>query len=94
VYTADPREGEYIELAIHGSLWTVQSHMGHSHIYTLTPAVWTTGAAVYKTGQQKKKFRHKPPPPLPQVANGYAEAGPELREGRGRKTLGEDVSEL
>jgi hypothetical protein len=67
--------------------------MGHSHIYTLTPAVWTTGAAVYKTGQQKKKFRHKPPP-LPQVANGSAEAGPELREGRGRKTLGEDVSEL
>jgi hypothetical protein len=69
------------------------SHMGHSHIYTLTPpAVWTTGAAVYKTGQQRKT--HTQGPPQPQLATGYVEAGPELREGRGRKTLGEDVSEL
>jgi hypothetical protein len=68
--------------------------MGHSHIYTLTPpTVWTTGAAVYKTDQQRKKLTHKAPP-QPQLATGYVEAGPELREGRGRKTLGEDVSEL
>jgi hypothetical protein len=68
--------------------------MGHSHIYTLTPpAVWTTGAAVYKTVQQRKKLIHKGPP-QPQLATGYVEAGPELREGGGRKTLGEDVSKL
>jgi hypothetical protein len=68
--------------------------MGHSHIYTLTPpAVWATSAAVYKTGQQRKKLIHKSPP-QPQLATGYVEAGPELREGRGRKALGEDVSEL
>jgi hypothetical protein len=69
-------------------------HMGHSHIYTLTPpplAVWTTGAAVYKTGQQRKKLTHKVPP-QPQLDTGYVEAGSELQEGRGRKTLGEDVS--
>jgi hypothetical protein len=94
VYSSNPREGGYIELAIHGPLWAVQGHMGHSHIYTLTPpAVWTTGAAVYKTGQQRKK-PHTQPPLQPQLATGDVEAGPELREGRGRKTLGEDVSEL
>jgi hypothetical protein len=65
-----------------------------THTYTLTPpAVWTTGVAVYKTGQQRKKVTHKAPP-QPQLATGYVEAGPELREGRGRKALGEDVSEL
>jgi hypothetical protein len=36
VYSSNPREGGYIELAIHGPLWAVQGHMGHSHIYTLT----------------------------------------------------------
>jgi hypothetical protein len=37
-------------------------HMGHSHIYTLTPsAVWTTDAAVYKTIQQRKKLTYKAP---------------------------------
>jgi hypothetical protein len=68
--------------------------MGHSHIYTNTPAVWTTDAAVYKTGQQRKKETHTHGPPQPQLATGYVEAGPELREGPGRKTLGEDVSKL
>jgi hypothetical protein len=48
---------------------------------------------VYKTDQQRKKLTHKPPP-KPQLATGYVEAGPELREGRGRKTLCEYVSEL
>jgi hypothetical protein len=48
---------------------------------------------VYKTGQQRKKLIHKRAP-QPQLATGYVEAGPELREGRGRKVLGEDVSEL
>jgi hypothetical protein len=62
VYSSNPREGGYIELAIHEPLWAVQGHMGHSHIYTLTPpAVWTTGATVYKTGQQRKKLIHKSP---------------------------------
>jgi hypothetical protein len=36
VYSSNPREGGYIEIAIHGPLWAVQGHMGHSHIYTLT----------------------------------------------------------
>jgi hypothetical protein len=36
VSSSNPREGEYIELAIHGPLWVVQGHMGHSHICTLT----------------------------------------------------------
>jgi hypothetical protein len=29
-YSSNPREGGYIELAIHGPLWAVQGHMGHS----------------------------------------------------------------
>jgi hypothetical protein len=62
VYSSNPREGGYIVLAIHGPLWAVQGYMGHSYIYTLTPpAVWTIGAAVYKTGQQRKKLTHKAP---------------------------------
>jgi hypothetical protein len=62
----NPRDGGYIVLAIHGPLWAVHrpwaQAMGHSHIYTLTPpAVWITGAAVYKTSQQRKKLTHKAP---------------------------------
>jgi hypothetical protein len=45
VYYSNPREGGYIELAIHGPLWAVQSHMGHSHIYTLTKTVANPSAA-------------------------------------------------
>jgi hypothetical protein len=69
-------------------------HMGHSHIYTLTPPleVWTTGATVYKTGQEKET--HTQGPPQPQLATGYVKAGLKLQEGRGGKTLGEDVSKL
>jgi hypothetical protein len=62
--------------------------MSHSHIYTLKPP-----GSLYKTGQQRKKLTHKAPP-QPQLATGYVEARSELREDRGRKTLGEDVSEL
>jgi hypothetical protein len=71
---------------------------GPSHINTLwapppppPPAVWTTGAAVYKTGQQRKKLTHNS---QPQLVTGYVEVGPKPREGRGGKTLGEDVSKL
>ena len=35
-----------------------------------------------------------PPPPQPQLATGYIEAGAKLREGRGGQSLGEDVSKL
>jgi hypothetical protein len=41
-----------------------------------------------------KKETHTQGPPQPQLATGYVEAGPKLREGRGGKTLGEDVSKL
>jgi hypothetical protein len=62
VYSSNPRKGRYIELAIHGLYGLYTGHMGHSHIYTLTPpTVWTTNAAVYKTGQQRKKLTHKAP---------------------------------
>jgi hypothetical protein len=81
-----------------GPLWVVQGHMGHSHTYTYTytltpppPAIWTTGASVYKTDKQRKKLIHKRAPPQAQLATGCVEAGLELREDRGRKTLGEDV---
>jgi hypothetical protein len=39
VYSSNPREGGYTELAIHGPLWAVQGHMGHSYIYTLTVCI-------------------------------------------------------
>ena len=35
-----------------------------------------------------------PPPPQPQLATGYVEAGSKLREGRRGQPLGEDVSKL
>jgi hypothetical protein len=62
--------------------------MSHSHIYTLTPP-WQS----VQDCPTKKKLTHKAPP-QPQLATDYVEARPELREDRGRKTLGEDVSEL
>jgi hypothetical protein len=38
-----------------------------THIYNNPPphAGWAIGAAVYKTGQERKKVTHKPPPPSP-----------------------------
>ena len=64
-----------------------------AHIYTNTPpAVWTTDAAVFKTGQEE---RTKGKYPLQaQLATGYVEAGAKLWEGRGWQSLGEDVSKL
>ena len=57
-----------------------------------TPAVWTTDAAVFKTGQEEStKGKY---PPQPQLATGYVEAGSKLREGRWGQPLGEDVSKL
>jgi hypothetical protein len=61
-------------------------YMGHTHTYSNTPAVWTTGATVYESDQQRKKLTHTGPP-QPQLATNYVEAGPKLREGRGGKTL-------
>ena len=42
----------------------------------------------------RKYTQGKYPPPQPQLATGYVEAGAELREGRGMKALGEDVGKL
>ena len=50
-------------------------------------------AAVFKTGQEEST-KGKYPPPQPQLATGYVEAGSKLREGRGGQPLGEDVSKL
>jgi hypothetical protein len=94
VYSSNPREGGYIELAIHGPLWAVQGHMGHSHIYTLTPPQSGLPAQRCTRLANKERNLYTRGPPQPQLATGYVEAGPELREGRGRKTLGEDVSKL
>jgi hypothetical protein len=49
------------------------------------PAVWTTGAAVFKTGQEEStnSVQRANTPPQPQLATGYVEAGSKLREGRG-----------
>jgi hypothetical protein len=43
-----------------------------------------------------KKVHHKgnTPPPKPQLATWYVEAGAKLRENRGGQTLSEDISEL
>ena len=43
---------------------------------------------------KKKVQRANNPPPQPQLATGYVEAGAKLRERRGGKTLGEDVGKL
>jgi hypothetical protein len=69
--------------------------MGHKYTHILKhprPTVWTTNATVYKTGPQRKKLTQGPP--QPQLATSYVDVGPKLREGRGGKTLGEDVSKL
>src|SRR6185503_5279001 len=42
----------------------------------------------------KQSTKGKYPPPQPQLATGYVEAGAKLREGRGGQSLGEDVSKL
>jgi hypothetical protein len=69
-------------------------HMGHSHIYTLTSpqkyGLPVSGVQDWPT----KKETHTQGPPQPELATGYVETRPELREGRRRKTLGEDVSKL
>jgi hypothetical protein len=83
VYFSNPREGGYIELAIHGPLWAVQGHMGHSHIYTNTPC----SLDYRRNGVQDwptKKESYTQGPPQPQLVTGYVEAGPELRR-RSRK---------
>ena len=41
-----------------------------------------------------KKVHTGTPPPQPQLATCYVEAGAKLRESRGGETLGEDVSKL
>ena len=65
--------------------------------YTPTPpAVRTTGAVVFKTGQEEStnRVQRANTPPQPQLATGYVEAGSKLREGRRGQPLGEDVSKL
>jgi hypothetical protein len=100
IFELEPENaGMYVSLFVWGIISCVflQPQRGWVYRVSYTPpprAVWTTGTTVYKTGQQRKKVTHKPPPSQPQLDTGYVEAGPELREGRGRKTLGEDVSEL
>jgi hypothetical protein len=49
-----------------------------------TQAIWATHTYTLTS----------PPPPQPQLATDYVEAGPKLREGRGGKTLDEDVSKM
>jgi hypothetical protein len=65
-----------------------------THIYTNSPP---SSLDYQRSGVQDwptKKETHTQGPPQPQLATGYVEVGPKLREGRGGKTLGEDVSEL
>jgi hypothetical protein len=75
-------------------------HMGLSHmglnILQHPPAVWTTGAAEFKTEQERKHVRaqHTRPPPQPQLATGDVEARAKLGEGRGREAFGEDIRKL
>ena len=40
------------------------------------------------------EYKGQIPPPQPQLATSYIEAGSKLREGRGGQSLGEDVSKL
>jgi hypothetical protein len=79
------------------SIGLYTGHKGHSDIYTLTAPPPPHSLDYRRSGVQDwptKKETHTQGPPQPQVTTGYVETGPELREGRGRKTLGEDVSEL
>jgi hypothetical protein len=68
--------------------------MGHSHIYTNTPCSLDYRHSGVQDCPTKKETHRQEAPPLPQLATGYVEAEPELRGGRGRKTLCEYVSEL
>jgi hypothetical protein len=70
--------------------------MGLLILILLTPpAIWTTVAAESNRLDTKtrKEVQHTNPPQT-QLATGDVEARAELGEGRGRKTLGEDVGEL
>ena len=42
----------------------------------------------------RREYKGQIPPPPPQLATGYVEAGVKLRECRGGQSLGEDVSKL
>jgi hypothetical protein len=68
----------------------------HGPIPQHPPAVWTTAAAEFKTGQERKQVsaQHTQDPPQPQLATGDVEAGAKLGEGRGREAFGEDVRKL
>ena len=72
---------------------TYMGLMGLNHILQHPPAVWTTGTAEFKTGQERKHITHNTPP-QPQLATGDVEAGAKLGESRGREALGEDVRKL
>ena len=81
--------------ASHLTLWAIY---GLYTIYTNTPPQSELpGAAEFKTGQARRQtYIHTvyTPPPQSQLATDYVETGPKLREGRGGKTLGEDVRKL
>ena len=62
-------------------------------IYTNTPR----SLNYRRSGVQdwtRREYKGQIPPPQPQLATGYVEAGSKLREGRGGQPLGEDVSKL
>jgi hypothetical protein len=85
---------------IHGPLMGLYSNTWASNgpILQHPPAVWTTGAAEFKTGQERKQVsaqqHNTQDPPQPQLATEDVEAGAKLGEGRGREAFGEDVHKL
>jgi hypothetical protein len=70
------------------------SHMGLT-IYSNTPrSLNFRRSGVYRLDSRRRSTSHNRIPPKPQLVTTDVEAGAKLGEGRGRKTLGEDVGEL
>jgi hypothetical protein len=68
---------------------------GPNHIYSNTPrSLNIRRSGVYRLEPKRRSTSHTRIPPQTQLATTDVEAGAKLDEGRGRKTLGEDVGKL
>jgi hypothetical protein len=104
---ANPKQGiVVINMGLYGPLYTWAQYTPtpprslnyrRSGVQDWATRKLTPPAAVFKTGQEEstnRVQRANTPPPQPQLATGYVEAGSKLQEGQGGQPLGEDVSKL
>ena len=91
MYSSNPRRVGIYNSYTCASRW-VSIHM--SSIYTNTPPQSELPTQRCSRLDKKRVQRANTPPPQPQLATGYVEAGAKLREGRGGQSLGEDVGKL